>query len=446
MYPKNPPRLLLLFFFLLTFFVSCFGSFQESPVSHVVKDGTVNGFTAIHGKINNALKLSFSSFSKLARQQASSPTSSTKIVNVEDFGAKADGTDASEAFKKAWEEACSSEESAIIVVPKNKIYYLKPVKFSGPCQSDLIFKIYGTIKASVKMRDYEKDRRHWIVFDNVENLRVKGGGTINGNGKMWWDNSCKIDKSKPCIGAPTAVTFSDCKNLIVANLWFQNAQQMHLTFQKCKNVRALNLIVTAPGKSPNTDGIHVTSTQNIRIRNCVIRTGDDCLSIESGSKNVEATDIVCGPGHGISIGSLGDGNSEAEVSNVLVNRATLSGTTNGVRIKTWQGGSGFAKNIVFQNIVMNNVTNPIIIDQNYCDQDDPCPEQKSAVQVSNVVYKSIKGTSASETAMKFDCSKTFPCQGILLQDVALGNQRVDNAKASCANVNLSSRGKVYPQC
>jgi len=37
-----------------------------------------------------------------------------------------------------------------------------------------------------------------------------------------------------------------------------------------------------------------------------------------------------------SIGSLGGGNTEAEVSNVEVNRATLIGTTNGVRIKTWQ--------------------------------------------------------------------------------------------------------------
>lgn len=40
-----------------------------------------------------------------------------------------------------------------------------------------------------------------------------------------------------------------------------------------------------------------------------------------------------------------------------------------------QGGSGYAKNIVFQNVVMRNVTNPIIINQSYCDQDNPCPEQ-----------------------------------------------------------------------
>lgn len=27
--------------------------------------------------------------------------------------------------------------------------------------------------------------------------------------------------------------------------------------------------------------------------------GDDCISIISGSQNVRATDITCGPGHGI---------------------------------------------------------------------------------------------------------------------------------------------------
>lgn len=40
-----------------------------------------------------------------------------------------------------------------------------------------------------------------------------------------------------------------------------------------------------------------------------------------------------------------------------------------------QGGSGTASNIKFQNIDMHDVTNPIIIDQNYCDQDKPCKEQ-----------------------------------------------------------------------
>lgn len=73
----------------------------------------------------------------------------------------------------------------------------------------------------------------------------------------------------------------------------------------------------------------------------------------------------------------------------------------------------------------------------------------SAVRVSNVLYKNIRGTSASSVAMKFDCSKSFPCQGIFLQDVALRPQeeeQEDIAKAPCANVRLSYRGNVSPPC
>ncbi|XP_057978628.1 polygalacturonase QRT2-like [Malania oleifera] len=370
----------------------------------------------------------------------------SKLMNVDDFGAKGRGADDNEMFMKAWEVACASEEGVVLVVPKNRQYHLKPITFSGPCKSDITVKIYGTIKASNDISDYKKDRRHWLRFDNIDNLIVEGGGTINGNGKIWWQNSCKIDKTKPCLVAPTAVSFYECKNLKVNDLRTKNAQKMHIAFQKCVNVVASNLMVIAPRDSPNTDGIHVTDTQNIQIKSCVIRTGDDCISIVSGSRNVQAVDITCGPGHGISIGSLGAAHSGAYVSDVMVNRAKLTGTTNGVRIKTWQGGSGYAKNILFQNVVMDNVSNPIIIDQNYCDQVKPCAEQKSAVQVSNVVYTNIKGTSATEMAIKLNCSESVPCRGILLQDINLVQEAKEESKASCVNVKLAKSGSVFPLC
>ncbi|VFQ91174.1 unnamed protein product [Cuscuta campestris] len=136
------------------------------------------------------------------------------------------------------------------------------------------------------------------------------------------------------------------------------------------------------------------------------------------------------------IGSLGAGNSKAYVSNVVVNGAKLSGTANGVRIKTWQGGSGTASNIKFKNIQMHGVENPIILDQNYCDQKKPCKEESSNVEVKNVEYENISGTSATETAIEFDCSKRYPCQGILLRNVNLKREGGGDAKASCNNVSF----------
>lgn len=438
---------LFIFFIAFYLFSLCFGSFHENPlpVSQYYDQffGHYPRLASLYTFRNTDFRSSMTT--KMRRDRGSSLSGSPKIVNVDDFGAKGNGQDDSEAFELAWKEACSSRK-ATLLVPKGRTYHLKPITFSGPCRDPLTLKINGMIKASPRMSDYDNDRRHWLKFEGVDNFVVEGNGIINGNGRKWWQNSCKVNKELPCRGAPTAVTFYQCINLVVANLMFKNAQQMHLTFQKCTNIKALNLRVVAPGNSPNTDGIHITETQNAIIRNCVIGTGDDCISIVSGSRNVQAMDITCGPGHGISIGSLGAENSEAEVSNIRVNRALMSGTSNGVRIKTWQGGSGYAKNIMFQNIVMNNVSNPIIIDQNYCDKKESCPEQNSAVKVSNVVYKNIRGTSASDDAIKFDCSKSFPCQEVSLLGVHIVGQGDEVATASCENVRLKNRWRVYPEC
>ena len=73
--------------------------------------------------------------------------------------------------------------------------------------------------------------------------------------------------------------------------------------------------------------------------------------------------------------------------------------------------------------------------------------QGSAVALSDVVYQNIKGTSASEVAVNFNCSRTVPCRAIYVQDVVLqqqGNQAA--AIASCENVRYVNRGNFFPSC
>lgn len=54
------------------------------------------------------------------------------------------------------------------------------------------------------------------------------------------------------------------------------------------------------------------------------------------------------------------------VYNVLFLNNTFSNTQNVARIKTWQGGVGYIRNITYQNLQLHDTQNSILITQYYC--------------------------------------------------------------------------------
>ncbi|XP_021631024.1 probable polygalacturonase At1g80170 isoform X2 [Manihot esculenta] len=280
--------------------------------------------------------------------------------------------------------------------------------------------IDGTIVAPDEPMNWDpKLPRLWLDFSRLNGVLFQGNGVIDGSGSKWWESSCKKNKSNPCRGAPTAVTIDSSSSVKVRGLTIQNSQQMHFVISRCASVRVSEVLVSAPEDSPNTDGIHITESTNVVLQDCKIGTGDDCISIVNGSSGIKMKRIYCGPGHGVSIGSLGKDNSTGIVTKVVLDTAFLKEATNGLRIKTWQGGNGYVRGIRFENVRMEDVANPIIIDQFYCDSPKACQNQTSAVKISEIMYRNITGTTKSAKAMKFACSDTVPCSNIVLSNINL---------------------------
>ncbi|XP_059070414.1 polygalacturonase-like [Cryptomeria japonica] len=375
-----------------------------------------------------------------------------KIFNVLSYGAKADGQrDDSSAFLAAWHAACSSTGLPVVYVPK-MTFLINPVIFQGPCRNaHMTMQVTGKLIAPTDNSLWsEQSKNYWLHFMNVIGLTVEGRGILDGRGASWWtEMNAKefVVSNESVFFEKQTLRFTGTTNTIVRKITSINSKQFHVNFDTCSNVVVEGVTIKAPGDSPNTDGIHVGQSSNVEIRNILVGTGDDCISIGPGSSDVAIEGVTCGPGHGISIGSLGEDNTLAAVKNITVSGASLYNTQNGVRIKTWRGGNGFATGITFQNVIMNNVQNPIIIDQFYSPY-GISTQGNSGVKISNVLYKNITGTSAANAAISFKCSQTVPCQGIKVDDIKLSyNGATKGAQFLCMNahVTTSDAGAVSPR-
>ncbi|XP_041017549.1 polygalacturonase At1g48100-like [Juglans microcarpa x Juglans regia] len=355
------------------------------------------------------------------------PNSPT-VFNVQSFGAIGDGvTDDTQAFKMAWDTACQSEETGVLLVPKGYSFLIQSTIFTGPCKSGITFQIDGIIMPPGGPDSWPRkySKKQWLVFYRISRMSLQGDGVIDGRGEKWWNLPCKPHKGSkrttlpgPC-DSPVAIRFFMSSDLTVQGLKVKNSPQFHFRFDGCQNVHIDLLNIKAPALSPNTDGIHIENTNNVKIYNSIISNGDDCVSIGAGCFNVDIKNITCGPSHGISIGSLGVRNSRACVSNITVSDSIIKHSDNGVRIKTWQGGSGAVSAVTFHNIYMDTVRNPIIIDQYYCLTKN-CPNQTSAVFVSDIGYANIQGTyDVRSPPMHFACSDFLPCTNLTLSEVEL---------------------------
>ncbi|XP_004139061.1 polygalacturonase [Cucumis sativus] len=360
------------------------------------------------------------------------------IVNL---GAKPDcKTDASHALQSAWARACASKVASTVYVPKGR-FYVQSGNFIGPCNNNSItFLIDGTLVASSDFTVLAKSRT-WISFSHINGLSIYGG-VLDGQGTTLW--ACKNSGINTCSLGATTLEVSDSQNILINGLSSVNSQMYHIVVYDCQDVKIQGVKVLAASNSPNTDGIHVERSSNVAILNSNISTGDDCISIGPGTSHLWMERLACGPGHGISIGSLGKWWEEAGVKNVTLKTAHFKGTMNGVRIKSWgRPSNGSAKNILFQHIVLDNVTNPLIIDQNYCPHNQGCPNQASGVKISNVTYKDIRGTSATEVGINFECSPARPCNQIRLEDVKL-IFKDQIAQAWCEYATGTTLGLVQP--
>ncbi|KAH8494926.1 hypothetical protein H0E87_018194 [Populus deltoides] len=336
-----------------------------------------------------------------------------KVFNVLQYGAKPGGKqDSALSFIRAWRAACNYRGTARLLIPMGT-FLIGATIFQGPCLGPVPIKVQiaGTLKAVPDPSMYEED--FWILFEKINGLLVTGTGTVDGQGNAVWkynDGGSRF---------PSSIKFNHVANGIIRQITSVNPMGFHISIVLSQNIRAKNLHITAPATSPNTDGIHISQSSVVKVSRSVISTGDDCVAIIQGSTDVSVKKVTCGPGHG------------------------FRNADNGVRIKTWGGSPpSQASNILFQDIIMDNVKRPIIIDQTYGSKSN----SPSRVKISDVRYINIRGTSASEVGVDLKCSEAVPCEKLYFSNINLkyyGPKKLPFT-STCTNAKVNYVGNQFP--
>jgi len=369
-------------------------------------------------------------------------TAQSRVFDVTKLGAKPN-SDVTSVLAKAWKDACAEPSASKIVIPKGT-YKLNRAMFLGPCKAPIEIQLQGTLKAPSSASGF-KDGDGWVTFERVDRLTVYGGGVFDGNGKASWGKHCT--RLSYCSKLPINIRFNYVTNSVFKSVTSLDSKQFHIMVLGGDHMTFRNLKIIAPEDSYNTDGIHIGRSTNINVTDSIIATGDDCVSVGDGTKQLTVSKIVCGPGHGISVGSLGRYKKETPVEGVTVRNCTFRNTSNGVRIKTWPDSyQGVASDMHFENLIMDNVGNPVLIDQEYCPWNQCNLKKSSKVKLSKVSFKNIRGTASFPEAVKLVCSGSYPCENVELGGINIKyTGSFGPIKSICKNVNPKISGSMNPK-
>lgn len=210
-----------------------------------------------------------------------------------------------------------------------------------------------------------------------QNVSVSGSGQIDACGKYWW-NSGKTDLQRP-----RTISFIACKNVTIENITVKNSPCWTIHPMCCDNVSIRGVSIYNPYESPNTDGINPESCKNVRISDCHIDVGDDCVTVKSGTEddflqkqfpceNITITNCTMAHGHG---GVVFGSEMSGGVKNVTINNCVFQNTDRGIRIKTRRGRGGYIKGLNISNIIMDNVTAGITVNAYYSCGDFNMPKE-----------------------------------------------------------------------
>jgi polygalacturonase len=363
------------------------------------------------------------------------------MIDVRDYGASGDGRTLDTLAIQAAIDACHQHDGGTVLVSAGR--YVTGSIFLRD-NITLQLEAGAVLLGSEDLADYPIVAGRWegaeqptyaslITGVALHNIAVTGRGTVDGQGAHWWQRFTNKTLAYP---RPRLIAFANCSNVLIEGITAINSPSWTINPVRCENVTIHGVSIINPADSPNTDGINPDSCRMVRIANCYVSVGDDCVTIKSGletedadkrapCENVTITNCTMAHGHGgVVIGSEMSGG----VRNVVISNCVFIGTDRGLRFKSRRGRGGVVEDIRISNIVMTDVLCPITMNLYYAcgawgdttvSDKRPHPITDSTPQFRRIHLSHITAREVKYAAAFLYGLAEMPVEDITLSDISI---------------------------
>ncbi len=288
------------------------------------------------------------------------------IYDITRFGAVGDGVTNDAAAIQQAIDRCTAEGGGVVLVPRGHTFVCGPVQLKS--NVELHVEATAVLKAHPDEGIYhlsafganEGEGMMWLYADGAENISITGKGTIHGNGIAFMgaelDDSYELKPVTTFDPRPHVLTLIGVRNLTIRDVTICEGAYWTVHLVGCDEavIDGINLLNNL--KIRNGDGIDLDHSKNVRISNCHITSGDDCICLKNrrefeqyGSCHdiVVTNCVMTSRSCAIKIGS----ENMDSIYNVLFDNCVITASNRGLGIQNRDEGT--VTDVIFSNILLD---------------------------------------------------------------------------------------------
>ncbi len=331
---------------------------------------------------------------------------SEPIFDIFDFGATGNGKTNDQKFIQMAIDACEDSDGTVyihngifltgqLLLKSNMTLFIDSTAVLLGVQSDSESAYpHHMIETDYPNRMKEDCQRRLIYGSHIRNVRITGGGIIDGQGDFKpWMNVKELGTEKD---RPSILAFVGSEDITISGITILKPACWTQVYIECTGIIISNITVNTGNLTPNRDGIDIVDCHQVLIENCLIKSEDDGICFKSGSefgcKNVKVINCIIdklnvNAGNCFKLGTDGLGMfKDFSISGLTLKNASQNSA---IAIESMDGA--IIDNLIFTDCQISNTGQAFFI--LLADRRRTVQGRKTRIgTISNIHFKNITGS------------------------------------------------------